>query len=217
MTRPLLLGHRGARKYAPENTLAAFQAAMDDGCDGFEFDVRVTADGVAVICHDAKVAGVSVARGSCARLREKVEELATLDEVLESFGNAAFLNAEIKVSGAEETAVAALRKLPPKRGVIVSSFLPSVVRRMRELDAELELGIICENRRQLAAWKELPMQAVMVEQGLVSAKLVDEMKSAGKRVFVWTVNGAREMRKFAELGVDGIISDDTKLLVKTVG
>ena len=56
MSRPLLLGHRGARglKSIPENTLAAFDRALADGCDGFEFDVRLTADGQAVVHHDPK-------------------------------------------------------------------------------------------------------------------------------------------------------------------
>jgi glycerophosphoryl diester phosphodiesterase len=216
MARPLLLGHRGARKYAPENTIEAFRCALEHACDGFEFDVRVTSDTQAIICHDPKVERVTVARASCAELREKFAQLATLDEVLAEFGNRAFLNLEIKVAGAEELVLAGLREFPPKRGLILSSFLPKVIERLRELDAQSELGIICENRRQLANWKELPVQAVMVERGMLSAKLFDEMKSAGKRVFVWTVNDAREIRKFAEMGVDGIISDDTRLLVKTV-
>ena len=56
----------------------------------------------------------------------------------------------------------------------------------------------------------------MLHRGLASRRLVEEIKSSGKRVFVWTVNKAREMTKFAEMGVDGIISDDTKLLAETL-
>jgi len=57
--RPLLLGHRGARaeKSIPENTLASFDCALAQGCDGFEFDVRLSADGQPVICHDTRVHG----------------------------------------------------------------------------------------------------------------------------------------------------------------
>jgi glycerophosphoryl diester phosphodiesterase len=60
ITRPLLLGHRGARgiRSIPENTIASFDRALADGCDGFEFDVRLTADGEAVICHDPVFRGV---------------------------------------------------------------------------------------------------------------------------------------------------------------
>jgi glycerophosphoryl diester phosphodiesterase len=215
--RPLLLGHRGARKYAPENTIAAFDLSLEDGCDGFEFDVRVTADKQAVICHDTKLRHIMVARSTMAKLRERCADLATLEVVMARFQGSAFLNVEIKVAGAEEPVIAALRKFPPKRGAIVSSFSPAVVRRLRELEANLDLGIICENRRQLARWKELPIQAVMVERKLLSAKVFDEWKAAGKQVFVWTVNSAREMKNFAAMGVDGIISDDTRLLAGTLG
>ncbi|MGC1220522.1 MAG: glycerophosphodiester phosphodiesterase, partial [Candidatus Sulfotelmatobacter sp.] len=61
--RPLLLGHRGARaeKSIPENTLASFDLTLAQGCDGFEFDVRLTADGHAVVCHDATAHGLKIA------------------------------------------------------------------------------------------------------------------------------------------------------------
>ncbi|MBZ5549684.1 MAG: glycerophosphodiester phosphodiesterase [Acidobacteriia bacterium] len=64
MTQPLLLGHRGARasRNIPENTLASFELCLQHGCDGFEFDVRRSADGAAVICHDAKYNGMEIAK-----------------------------------------------------------------------------------------------------------------------------------------------------------
>jgi glycerophosphoryl diester phosphodiesterase len=61
----------------------------------------------------------------------------------------------------------------------------------------------------------LPIAAVMLNRGLMFPSLVDELHVGGKQVFVWTVNRAREMAKFADHGVDGIISDDTKLLAST--
>ena len=214
--RPLLLGHRGARKYAPENTINAFLAAMNDGCDGFEFDVRITADNQPVVCHDPKYHRLEVARSKFARLFERCSELSILEDLLAVFQNQAFLNLELKVTGGEELVLAALRQSPPNKGLIVSSFLPKVIDRFDRLKADIALGLICENRRQLAKWKDLPIQAVMLNRGLVSRKLVEELKSEGKQVFVWTVNSAREMKKFADVGVDGIISDDTKLLVETL-
>jgi len=219
MNRPLLLGHRGARKYAPENTIDAFELALEHGCDGFEFDVRVTADHVPVVCHDPKFCGASVAKSSYETLLEvatpKAKQIARLEQVLE-LGSRAFLNFELKVGGAEELVIQMLRNYPAKQGLIASSFLPSAVLRLHELSAEFPLGIICENRTQLARWKELPVQAVMVNRGLVTEALVEELKSSDRQVFVWTANSPREMKKFAEMGVDGIISDDTKLLVETV-
>lgn len=219
MNRPLLIGHRGARKYAPENTIHAFFAALEHGCDGFEFDVRITADRQAVVCHDPKYKGLEIARSAFTQLYEKCrsdDELELLDSTLRTFQSRAFLNLELKTGGGEELVLAALKEFPPKKGIIVSSFLPEVLKRFRELDVDLPLGLICENRRQLAKWKDLPIQAVMLHRELVHKKQVAELKAAGKQVFVWTVNDAREMKTFAEMGVDGIISDDTKLLAKTL-
>ena len=236
----ILLGHRGARKYAPENTIAAFEQALADGCDGFEFDVRLTVDRKAVICHDPKLKRLEVARASYEQLRERCREVADLEEVISKFHDRAFLNIELKVPGAEELVLRALEKHPPGKGVVVSSFLPEVVVRLHSLGSRWESGLICENRGQLAKWKKLPVKAVMVERKLVEG-FVRELKTppsakaaedgapardgapnrdgipARPRIFVWTVNSAREMKKLAEMGVDGIISDDTKLLVETVG
>ncbi len=209
--RPLLLGHRGARKYAPENTVEAFELALEHGCDGFEFDVRITADQRCVICHDPKHNRIEVARASLAELRS----LCDLETVLATFHDRTFLNLEIKVAGAEELVLAALESHPPGRGIILSSFLPEVIARLHELRTEYPLGLICESAGQLEGWKRLPIQALMLHRGLVNKALVDETHGTAK-VFVWTVNSAREMTRFAGMGVDGIISDDTKLLVETV-
>lgn len=217
--RPLLLGHRGARKYAPENTIDAFESAIEDGCDGFEFDVRLTSDLQPVVCHDPKFCGVSVAKTSYQKLFEaaslKGKDISILEEIL-GFGQRVFLNIELKVGGAEALLIELLKKYPPNKGLVVSSFLPRVIEALREHDADFPLGLICENRNQLARWRDLPIQTVMLHRALLTVRLFEELKSAGAQVFVWTVNSAREMRKFADMGVDGIISDDTKLLVETL-
>src|SRR3954447_18104251 len=98
MARPLLLGHRGARKYAPENTLPALQLALDHGCDGFEFDVRVTADGEAAVCHDPKYEGLVVDRTTRDALTGRWHQekgLCFLDQVIEGFHQKALLNIEL--------------------------------------------------------------------------------------------------------------------------
>jgi glycerophosphoryl diester phosphodiesterase len=98
--RPLLLGHRGARAFKPlpENTLASFDRALADGCDGFEFDVRLTADNVAVVCHDPKTEDAEIASATVAQL----SNLPRLEDVLARYKNSAFLDIELKVQGLEE-------------------------------------------------------------------------------------------------------------------
>jgi glycerophosphoryl diester phosphodiesterase len=218
--RPLLLGHRGARKDAPENTLPAFQLALSHGCDGFEFDVRLTSDGEAVICHDEKYEGLVVARTTHDALAGRWPPdagLATLEDALAKFSETAFLNVELKVNGSEEPAMELLNRYPPKRGCVVSSFLPPVLEELAKRGVKQPLGLICDAHRQLERWKELPIAAVMLQRILASRSLIDEIHTAGKQVFVWTVNSANEMQAFRDVGVDGIISDDTRLLAETLG
>src|SRR5438105_809616 len=94
---PLLLGHRGARSTdaPPENTFAAFDLALDSGCDGFEFDVRLTVDQEAVICHDATHAGVHISTATAS----DCAGLCTLRSVFARYHVRAFLDIELKVPG----------------------------------------------------------------------------------------------------------------------
>jgi glycerophosphoryl diester phosphodiesterase len=214
MKRPLLLGHRGVRglKAIRENTIAAFDRALADGCDGFELDVRLTRDGAAVVWHDAKVRLLKVAHTPAARL----SRLPRLEDAVLRYHSNAFLDIELKVPGLEELTVALLRKHPPARGYVVSSFLPEVLRSLYVADPGTCLGWICEDARQLSLWKELPVQYVIIDRKIASLEVLHQLKKARKKVFVWTVNNPVEMRRFAELGVDGIISDKADLLCRTL-
>ena len=223
--RPLLLGHRGARRACRENTLAAFQRALEHGCDGFEFDVRHTADAQSILCHDAKLAGRSVARSEFGALLQAYRRRnpdcgenecpPSLEAVLRRF-SPAFLDIELKVGGGESAVLQLLRAYPPQR-YVVSSFLPQVIRRCRELDSALRLGLICDKRSELAKWESLPVDNLFAHHRLADPALLGEVHAAGKKLFLWTVNDAKEMRRWAERGVDGIISDDTELLAGTLG
>jgi glycerophosphoryl diester phosphodiesterase len=197
----------------------ALQLALDHGCDGFEFDVRVTSDGEPAICHDAKYEGLVVEKTTRDALTGRFPAeagLCFLDQVIERFHEKAFLNIELKVPGAEETTLELLKMFPAAKGCVVSSFLPEVVEELARLSATVPLGLICESGRQLERWKDLPIQAVMARRDLISRDLVKELHAAEKQIFVWTVNSAGEMNEFAAAGVDGIISDDTLLLAKTL-
>ncbi|MGA9041016.1 MAG: glycerophosphodiester phosphodiesterase [Terriglobales bacterium] len=211
---PLLLGHRGARasKSVPENTPASFDLALTHGCDGFEFDVRLTADKQAVVCHDPQHGPHAIARSPSSRLAD----LPRLDEVLRRYGQRVFLDIELKVSGLESIVLAALRDHRPERGYVVSSFLPDVIMDLKVRSAAVPTGMICDKARQLAAWRKLPIDYVIVEKSLVKPTLVEEVHATGRKLFVWTVNDIKSMRWLARWGVDGIISDDTQHLVRTL-
>lgn len=212
-SRPLLLGHRGARatKSIPENTIASFQASLSSGCDGFEFDVRLTSDDRAVICHDAQIKGQSVALADPSQLRD----LPTLDDVLQQFSTTAFLDIELKVEGLEQKVCEAVRAMNPRKGYVVSSFQPGILETLHAIDTELPIGLIADQQSELSAWKVLPIQFVIPHWSLVTKELVDEVHEAGKEVFAWTVNEAQLLLRFAKWGVDALISDDTTLLATT--
>jgi glycerophosphoryl diester phosphodiesterase len=210
----LLLGHRGARRYAPENTIAAFELALEHDCHGFEFDVRLTADRHLIICHDPRLAGREIETSRYDQLNRGTP---CLPEVLERFATRAFLDIELKVTGMESKIADLLHEHSPQAGYCVSSFLPRVIERLSAVDKSLPLGLICDSQRQLASWTSLAIQALFLERGLVTPGVVEALHSGGRKVFVWTVNREREMRQFAELAVDGIISDDTRLLAQTLG
>jgi glycerophosphoryl diester phosphodiesterase len=210
----LLLGHRGARsqKSIPENSLAAFDLALASRCDGFEFDVRLAADGQAVLCHDAKIRGLEVSACSSKDLA-----LPDLREVLIRYQNSAFLDIELKVTGLEAITARLLRQFPPARGFVVSSFLPEVLQEIDGLDRNIPLGLICEIQPQLNLWRQLPVEYVIPHFKLLNKKRIAEIRSSGKKILAWTVNAAASMKLFARLGVDGIISDDPRRLALTIG
>ena len=214
MHRPLLLGHRGARalRSIPENTLPSFDHALADGCDGFEFDVRLTADGSAVVCHDPQSAGVEIAQAHA----EQLPALPSLEDVLARYHERAFLDIELKVAGLEAIVATTLRKFPPQRGFVISSFLPEVLRQMGVQDGAIPIGLICETRAELSRWKELPVGYVIPHHKLVEPEGISMIRNAGKKILVWTVNDATAMLRLAQAGVDGIISDDTNLLARTL-
>jgi glycerophosphoryl diester phosphodiesterase len=215
----LLLGHRGARLYAPENTVPAFNLSLDHGADGFEFDVRCTRSKESIVCHDRKFNRIAVRTRTLEQIHAKCSvdgKPPCLEDVLELYSRKAFLNIEVKVRGMERVVFEAVKRFPPQRGYFISSFLPSVVRKLHALDHLLVLGAISKSYWHLRRWKSLPVSYVVPHFGLLTQKLVDELHAAEKTVITWTVNDPDKMLQAAAMGVDGIISDDTKLLVETL-
>ena len=208
---PILLGHRGASKYLPENTFEAFDLALQHGCDGFEFDVRLTSDLVPLIHHDRDRKGKLLA--DCPVT--KFPGLLTFEQVCERYSSQCFLNVELKVEGLHDAVIAAYSTHKPQQGFLVSSFKPEALIPLYELKPEFPLGLICKTPQQLSVWGQVPIDAIFAHTSLMSEELRTLTAKAGKQLFVWTVNREHDMRRFAELGVDGIISDDTALLAKT--
>ena len=211
---PLLLGHRGARavRSVPENTIASFDLALAHGCDGIELDLRVTSDGRMLVCHNAKAGKIAVA-GATAR---QLLHLPRLEEVLKRYGHRAFLDIELKVRGLESKVLATLREHGITTSYAVSSFIPEVVLELKARSPVVPVGIICQKASQLVRWRELPAEYVIAHHSLLTHRLIRLMHTAGRKVFAWTVNDKKSMVGLTNWGVDGLISDDTQLLAKTV-
>ena len=223
----LLLGHRGARasRRIPENTLDSFELCLQHGCDGFEFDVRCSADGAAVVCHDSAIEGREVALTAA-----KVLALPSLEEVLRHFSSRAFLDIELKVPGLDTQLVAALRAHPPQKGYVVSSFLPDALRAVHEVDAGIPLGFLYDrldrdrldndrldnDRPEQALPLDRPLAYLIPHFTLLTRELVERSHGSDRKIMTWTVNRAEQMSKFAQWDLDAIISDDTELLVQTL-
>jgi len=210
--RPILLGHRGASKYAPENTFEAFDLALQHGCDGFELDVRLTSDARALICHDRDRNGKLLA--DC--VAAKFPGLLAMEETIARYADKAFINLELKVEGLHDAVLAAYDAHQPEH-FLVSSFKPEALIALYELKAGFPLGLICKTEQQLSVWGQVPLDVLIAHSSLVTEELRSLTRNAGKQLFVWTVNRQSDIRRFADVGVDGIISDDTDLLAKTFG
>ncbi len=210
---PLLLGHRGCRvnNEVPENTPESFELALAHGCDGFEFDARLTHDGRSVVCHDPEVDGIMVGQA----MADQLTYLPLLDDVLQRYAQRAFLDIELKVRNLESKVLTSLREYRMEENYVVSSFLPEVVMELRIRSARVHVGIICDQHTELAYWREHNFEYLIPHYTLVTRSLVHEAHNAGSKLLAWTVNDSKAMLILADWGVDGIISDDTKLLVQT--
>jgi glycerophosphoryl diester phosphodiesterase len=223
----LLLGHRGCRTEFTENTFAAFDHALESGCDGFEFDVRLSADAVPVIWHDARLRGRFISRqgfeslcercSTATRLpRRKAIDLCQLEEVLARYAHVGWMDIELKVRGLEAQVAELLRRYRPARGFVISSFRRSVLLELHRVDPSLPLAFIFDRMPRAKVWRELPIQFVKPSVRLVTSARVRQFHADGKKVLTWTVNHPSAMRRLSEAGVDGMIGDDPAMLARTL-
>lgn len=217
------IGHRGAKRELPENTLAAFRRAFERGADAVELDVHATSDGVVVIRHDpdlgrdfAGLSGRPIAGLSWAELEAAAlpEELAvpTLAELLAIVPTGAVAYVEIKGEQIERLVADVIRASPTR--CAVHSFDHAAVRRMFEIAPEIPRGILFDRAPAdvAASMADAGARDVWPEWRLIDRGLVDRVHEAGGRVIAWTVNSADAAADLAALGVEGLCTDDVRLL-----
>lgn len=242
--KPLILGHRGASAYAPENTLAAFRLALEQGADGFELDVALSADEVVVVIHDDTVDRTTDGHGrvdalTLAQLQQldasdpekfgtqfKGERLPTLDEVFRNFGaSAPLINVELKqdTSPGRQLAaevVALIREHGLEQRVLLSSFYYDNLRRVKRLAPQLPVGLLYapdEPLRMLRAWflPTVRAEAHHPHASLVNGLTLRWWHWRGCCVNVWTVNTEPALRRMMQLGVDGVTTNYPDAAVRT--
>lgn len=226
--RPWVLGHRGARFIAPENTIAAFQAALEQGADGIELDVRMTGEQEVVVFHDATLTRMTGGydrrtieglRGAeLARVRLFGETIPTFSDFLAWAGdNSALVNIELKhdVVRPKELVRRVVEQLRSETGlsdrILLSCFHPRVVHELSSALPGVPVGWLFQRRQRwgsyLPAITALGATAVHPEYPLLSERRVRLFRRRGLLVNCWTVNSARTARKAEQLGVDAVITD----------
>jgi glycerophosphoryl diester phosphodiesterase len=223
------VAHRGASGLAPENTHAAFAAALETGVDAIELDCQLSADGELVVIHDETLDRTTDGHGpvgdrtwaELARLdagawrgeRFRGERIPRLAGVLAQVRGRARLNVEIKSArdlGMVEPRLATLVGAGDADRVLFSSFHPAALRRLRAEAPWAALGVLWDRgsaEDALALAGEVGACCLVPGWPLVDRALVEAARGRGLGVWAWTVNAAEEMRRLAALGVDALFSD----------
>jgi glycerophosphoryl diester phosphodiesterase len=234
-----LLGtaHRGAPRYAPENTLASFRTALDDGVESIECDVQRTKDGHPVVIHDQTVDRTTDGHGPVGsftldELRRldagrwfapafAGERIPLLDEVLTLVGTRALLRVEIKNAptayrGIEAQVLDAVRRHGLEDDVMVTSFDHECVRTVRTLSPRSATGIIFTGRLidAPAAARAAGANAVCMNWAYVTEAGVAQAHREGLLVYAWPVDDDGRFRHCRECGVDGVTSNDHRLFAR---
>jgi len=223
---PLLLGHRGVRGARPENTMAAFELAREQGADGIELDVRPCASGELIVFHDPtlkRVSGGADDRAIAALSLQQLEaidvgegaRIPTLGEVLRwCQRHRLALNVELKSDvpsrfAAVRAAARLLRHYDPRVPLVVSSFDPIMILLFQAIAPEVRTAqLLHPQHRRAYPFAALPrVTAVHLDKSLASRSWVRACHALGKHVAVWTVNDAQLARELVARGVDAIISD----------
>ncbi|PJJ31129.1 glycerophosphodiester phosphodiesterase [Lacrimispora celerecrescens] len=236
-----IYGHRGASQYAPENSMEAFQLAYDMGADGIEFDVQMTRDGYLVVTHDEEISRVSDGIGyvkdySLEELRgvqfnkthpeyEGVQ-IPLLEEVLEQFvhkrskaDNEFLFNIELKnnifpYEGMEEKVLKIVKEKKVLGRTLFSSFSHASMLKLREIEETAKVAFLyCDGIIDIGNYAEkYKINTVHPAWYLLNRKdTIEVLHERGIEINIWTVNSGKEIRRFCDMGVNGIITNKPEL------
>ncbi len=230
VVRTEITAHRGSSLSAPENTMAALLAAVEEMADWAEIDVQETMDGVAVVCHDEnlrRIAGVNrnikdmtfqellnVDAGSWFSGEYEGERIPSLEEVMEYAKGRLNLNIEIKYVGADsglpEKVCRLVEAYEMEDQCIITCTSMAYLRQIKERNPQIRTGYIIPAAYG-AYYRNDDIDIISIRSGFVSKKLVRLAHQEGKSVHAWTVNDKAELERMRVLAVDNVITDDPLL------
>ncbi len=223
MKKFLKIGHRGAKGHLAENTLESIEIALRQKVDAIEIDVHKCKTGELVVIHDFTLDRTTTGSGEVHKktLQEiksyKAEgkyEIPTLEEVLNLIEGKCKINIELKGTNTAAEAYKIINRYISERNwsyedFIVSSFQKNELFEVNNLDPNIPIGILSKaSVDEAMEWgKKLNAFAIHPSAGIISRENIKQMKDAGFKVFVWTVNSLEEIERMKSFEVDGIISD----------
>ena len=229
----LVIGHKGASAIAPENTLKAFQKAIELHADYVEFDAHLTKDGEIVVIHDDDTYSLT---GTHSLIRDNTleqikmldagegEQIPTLQELIAIAKGKIALQLEIKSTGLLVRMVQILREENLIQNSIVSCFMFDELVKLKKIEPKIKIGFLLPAelvrsqsiKRKIIKCEREGFFAIHPHFSTVDKEIVDFAHANGLKIYVWTVNDRSIMKDLIQLGVDGIITDDISLLHETI-
>lgn len=230
-----VMAHRGASTEAPENTMAAFQKAIDDMADYIELDVQLTNNGEVIVMHDSNAYRTTGVDANIVNMTYKEvktldagswfsdeyvgENVPSLKEVLELTQGKIKLNIELKPAdngtALAKNTVRIIEKYNMVNDCVITSFSESALKAVKTYNQEIKVGYILS-----AAYGDFyDMKNVdffSVNAAFLSKRTIDAIHNSGKRVYAWTVNNKESIKNLTNKGVDGIITDNPVLARETI-
>jgi len=216
------MGHRGAAALEPENTLLSIGRAIEIGVDAVEIDVRLNKDKEVVVIHDSTVDRTTDGTGPiCAFTVEEMKKLdagkgqpiPTLQEVIEFIGNKVILVIELKEGGTVRRVLELIKMNNLGDTVYVISFWHRLVKSIKEMDSRIKTGVLlmgCPVDTCIAT--QASADALVMNFAFVDMKFVQRAHKEGLKVFVWNIDRRDLLKPYADMGVDGIGTNDPRVL-----
>lgn len=209
----LVIGHRGAKGIAPENTMASLYAGQESGADILEFDVRITSDKIPILCHNAVLHGRRISSSTLQQLQEK-GEVATLESVLDAFFGKVLLNLEFKPQTGIDIVYRLLTKKYVKNdddwhNILISSFHVRPLIRLRKLSKSANLALLHSiNPFAFVTYqRKLRFAAVGWHRLHVNRLAIEIARKSEIFCYVYTVNRPEAAQILSTRGIDAIVTD----------